>query len=78
MVVAAEAGHGGPFLIGGELAGLVVEGLDFLRDGYVFVGDSALGAAGVDHGHVERSMPERGGDGFQAHASVDRLGGPTM
>jgi len=41
--------------------------------GEVFVGDGAVGDAGVDEGHGHRSVPQHGGHGFEAHAVVDRL-----
>jgi hypothetical protein len=40
---AAELGHIGAFGVGRQVAGLVVERLDFLGDGEVFGGDGAVG-----------------------------------
>ena len=71
----AEFAHLGAFVVGGELAGLVVEGFDLLGDGEVLVGDGLVGDAGVDHGHGEGLVAEQGGDGVEAHAAVDGLGG---
>ncbi len=74
----AESGHGGGLDLGGEGAGGgggVVEGVDLGADGGVFVGDDSIGDAGVDEGHLEGAVTEEGGDGFEAHATVDRLGG---
>ena len=47
----AELAHLPAFVVGGELAGLAVEGLDFLGDGEVFVGDGLVGDTGVNHCH---------------------------
>ena len=52
-----------------------VEGVDVGVDGGVFVGDDTVGDAGVGEGHLHRAVSEEGGDGFEAHAAVDRLGG---
>ncbi|MDT0261525.1 hypothetical protein RM423_08975 [Jatrophihabitans sp. DSM 44399] len=52
-----------------------VEGVDFRADGLVFVGDDAVGDAGVDEGHLHAAVSEQRGDRFQAHPAVDRLGG---
>jgi len=41
----------------------------------VFVGDDAVGDAGVDEGHLHAAVSEQRGDRFQAHPAVDRLGG---
>ena len=41
----------------------------------VLVGDGAVGDAGVDEGHAQGAVPEQRGDGFEAHAPVDGLGG---
>jgi hypothetical protein len=38
----------------------------------------AVGDARVDHGHRERLVAEQGGDGVEAHAAVDRLGGKRV
>jgi hypothetical protein len=45
-----------------------------LGGGVVLVGDGAVGDAGVDEGRPHRVVAEEGGDRFEAHASVDRLG----
>ena len=70
-----EFAHSGAFGVGGQFAGRVVEGFDLFGDGEVLVGDGAVGDAGVDHGHPQGSMPEKGGNRFEGHAPVDRLGG---
>jgi len=44
VMLAAEAGHFRADRAGGELRGLAVEGLDFLGDGEVLIGDGAAGA----------------------------------
>ena len=57
------------------VGGGVVEGVDLGADGCVFVGDDAVGDAGVGEGHLHRAVAEQRGDGFEAHAAVDGLGG---
>jgi hypothetical protein len=73
----AESGHGGGLDVGGQCAGpdLAVEGVDVGVDGGVLVGDDTVGDAGVGEGHLHRAMPEQGGDRFESHPAVDRLGG---
>ena len=46
-----ELAHFAALVIGGELAGLAVEGFDLLGDGEVFVGDGLVGDACVNHCH---------------------------
>ena len=75
VVFAAQPGHRRAGGVGGQLGGLAVEGFDFLGDGEVLVGDGAAGDLGVAQGHVEAAVAEQCGDGFQAHAAVDGLGG---
>ena len=67
--------HAGGFVVGGQLELLAVEGVDFRADGLVFVGDDAVGDAGVDEGHFHGAVAEQGGDRLQPHAPVDGLGG---
>jgi hypothetical protein len=55
-----------------------VEGFDLFGDGEVFVGHLAVGDAGVDQGHPQRPVTQQGGDRFEAHPSVDRLGGQRV
>src|SRR5262249_14015820 len=43
VVLAAQPGHCGAGGVGGQLGGLAVEGLDFLADGEVLVGDGPAG-----------------------------------
>ena len=43
----------GPEVLVGQLGGLGVEGLDFLGDGEVLLGDGAVGDLGVHEGHVQ-------------------------
>jgi hypothetical protein len=50
-VLDAETAHVGAFGVFGEAGG--VEGFDLVGDGEVFVGDGAVGDAGVGHGHLE-------------------------
>jgi hypothetical protein len=73
LMFGAEPFHVGPFGVGGEPVG--VEVFDLVGDGEVFVGDGAVGDAGVGHGHLEGFVAEEGGDGFEAHTPVDGLGG---
>lgn len=51
-----------------------VEGVDLGRGRGVFVGDGAVGDAGVGERHPEAAMAEHGGDRFESHPTVDRLG----
>src|SRR6476469_9444964 len=69
-----ELTHFGAFGLGGQCARLVVEGFDLCDAGEVFVGDGAVGDTGVHEGHPHRSVPQQGGQGFESHAAVDRLG----
>ncbi len=73
-----ELAHFGAFSLGGQCARLVVEGFDLFADGEVFVGDGAVGDAGVHEGHPHRSVPQQGGQGFEGHAAVDGLGRQGM
>ena len=78
MGFAPEAGHGGGFDLGGERAwgsGGVVERVDLGGDGFVFVGDDSIRDAGVGEGHLHRAVSEQRGDRFEAHPTVDGLGG---
>ena len=75
VVLAAQPGHLGSGGVGGELGGLAVEGLDLLADGEVLISDGAAGDLRIAQGHVQAAVAQQGGDGFQAHAAVDRLGG---
>ncbi len=59
----------------GQALGLPVEGFDLLGDVEVLLGDGLVGDPGVDHGHGEGLVTEQGGDGVNAHASVDGLSG---
>lgn len=53
-----------------------VEGFDLLGDGEVVVWGGGLGGdAGMDHGCREGLVADLGGDGVEAHAPVDGLGG---
>ena len=69
---------GGAFGLGGELAGLVVEGFDLLGDRKVLVGDGLVGDARIDHGHGEGLVAEQGGNGVEAHPAVDGLRGERV
>lgn len=64
----------GPRASAGSWAGWGVEGVDFLGDGEVLLGDGPVGDLRIDQRHVERLVAEHRGDRFQAHAPVDRLG----
>ncbi len=75
MHLGAEAAHLVALVGGGKPGGLSVEGLDFLGDREVLLGDGPVGDACVDHGHGEGLVAEEGGDGLQGHAAVDGLGG---
>jgi hypothetical protein len=68
-----EFAHLRAFIVAWELAGLVVEGFDFLCDGEVFVSNGLVRDAGVDHGHGERLVTEERGNGVETHSSVDGL-----
>ena len=72
--LSAKAPHLGALVLGGELAGLVVERFDLFGDGKVFVGDGLVRDPRVDHGHGEGLMAEQGRNGVEAHPTVDRLG----
>ena len=74
-MLAAQPGHLRSDGVGGEHGRLAVDRVDFVGDGEVLVGDGAAGDLGVAQGHVEAAVSEQGGDGFQAHATVDGLGG---
>lgn len=73
----AEPGHGRCLDLRRQRSGCgccVVEGIDLGGDGFVLVGDDAVGDAGVREGHLHGAMAEERGDRFEAHASVDGLG----
>ena len=71
----SEFAHLVAFVVGGKLAGLVVEGFDLFGDSEVLVCNGAVSDTCVDHHHGEGLVTEEGGDRFEAHASVDGLGG---
>ena len=75
VVLAAQPGHLRADRVGGQHGVLAVEGLDFLGDGEVLIGDGAAGDLGVAQGHVQAAVAEHRGDRLQAHAAVDGLGG---
>jgi hypothetical protein len=49
--LAAQPGHAGGLVVGGQFGLLAVEGVDLGADGGVFVGHDPVGDAGVDEGH---------------------------
>ncbi len=75
MGFAAQPGHAGGFVAGGQHGWLPVEGVDLGADRGVFVGDDAVGDLRVDQRHLHLLVAGQGGDGFQSHAAVDGLGG---
>jgi hypothetical protein len=60
---------------GRQLRWLVVKGFDLLGDGEVFLGNGLVRYPGVDRGHGKGLVAKERGDGVQAHAAVDGLGG---
>jgi len=72
--LAAQLGHAGGLVVGGQLGRLAVERVDLGGDGGVLVGDDPVGDLGVDQGHLHFLVAEQGGDGLQPHAAVDGLG----
>ena len=74
LVVGGDSGHDLAGGAGGELVGVVV-GFDCGGDAEVLVGDGAVGDARVGEGHLHRAVSEECCDGFEAHATVDGLGG---
>ena len=72
---AAQPGHAGGLVVGGQFGRLAVEGVDLGADRGVLVGDDPVGDPGVDQGHLHLPVAEQRGDGFQPHAAVDGLGG---
>ena len=78
MGFAAQPGHAGGLVVGGQCRRLAVEGVDLGADGGVFVGDDPVGDLGVDERHFHLLVPEQGGNGFQPHAPVDGLGGQRV
>ena len=52
--------------------------IDFGGDIEVFVGDGAIGDPGIDQCHLKVLVTQQGGDGFESHPPVDRLGGEGM
>jgi hypothetical protein len=78
VVLAAQPGHLGADRVGGQHRVLAVEGLGFLGDGEVLIGDGAAGDLGVVQGHVQAAVPEHRRDGLQAHPAVDGLGGQRV
>jgi hypothetical protein len=53
-------------------------GVDLVGGGVVLVDDGAVSDACVDEGHAHGFVAEHRGDGFEAHASVDGLGGEDV
>jgi hypothetical protein len=53
----------------------VIEGIDLLAHGGVFVGDVPVGDAGVDEDRLEGPVTEERGGRFDAHAAVACRGG---
>ena len=72
-MLAAQPGHFRADRVGGQHGVLAVEGLDFLGDGKVLIGDGAAGDLfwRSPKGHVQAAVPEHRGDGLQAHAAVE-------
>jgi hypothetical protein len=56
VVLAAQPGHVRADRVGGQHGVLAVEGLDFLGDGEVLIGDGAAGELGVAQGHVQAAV----------------------
>jgi hypothetical protein len=44
--------------------GILLKGLDFGRNSVLLVGHDPVGNTSILTGHVERAMPDQGGDGF--------------
>ena len=73
--LAPELAHLGAFVAGRQFAWLVIQGFNLLRHGEVLVSHGLIGDTRVDHCHRQRLMAEQSGDGIQAHAPIDGLGG---
>jgi hypothetical protein len=71
---AAQPGHAGGLVVGGQCGRLAVEGVDAGAGRGVFVGDDAVGDLRVDQCHFHFAVAEQRGDGLEPHA-VDGLGG---
>jgi hypothetical protein len=71
-ILETKPSHGRCFLV---VVGIGVEGVDLVGDHLELVGNDPVGDAGVGHGHPQVPMAEQLGDGFEAHAPVDGLGG---
>ena len=56
MGFAPQPGHAGGLVVGGQLGGLAVEGVDLGADGLVLIGDDAVGDAGVNEGHFHAAV----------------------
>ncbi len=70
----SQLAHLPAFAVGIEAPGLVVQRFDLFGDDEELLGNGLISDAGLDHGHGQSLVPEQGGYGVQAHASVDRLG----
>ena len=76
----SELAHLGAFGISGKgdaavlLFGGCVERFDLLADFEVLVSNGSVCDARRDHCHAHRLVTEQRCDGFEAHATVDRLG----
>lgn len=75
MVFPGQAGQVRSEHVGGQGAGLLIEGVDLLGDDEVLVGDGAVGDLGLAQRHVQRLVSEHRGDGLDGHAPVDGLRG---
>src|SRR2546428_2873857 len=53
LLLLADAELGGVLLVAGQSPGLHVEGVDLVGDRLIFLGDGAVGDAGVAHGHAQ-------------------------
>ena len=77
-VVGGKALHVGTGRVGGDRLGGPVVVLDGLGHPEVLVSDCSVRDPGVGEGHPHRAVAEERGDGLEAHASVDGLGGEGM
>jgi hypothetical protein len=64
---AAQPGHRGGLVVGGQRGRLAVEGVDLRADRGVLIGDDAVGDLQVDAGGLDRPVPGLGLHRLQRH-----------
>ena len=77
-MLSGDPAHVGSFDAGRERLAALVARLDGLGHPEVLLGHRPIGDACVGQRHAHGAVSEQGGDGFEAHASVDHPGGQRV